>query len=126
MGQRIGCCGFKCYSCAAYEGNIHSEEARNVVCRKWNTYFQYPITPAQMHCSGCACDADKDAPMIHGECEFLKCAREKKLSSCQECPDRPCGPLREYFDAYREAYLDLKDEILPEDEVGYFLTHLVE
>ncbi len=126
MKQLVGCCGFKCYSCAAYEGNIHSEEERNTVCGKWNTYFQYPITPEQMHCDGCACGADRENPMIHSECEFLRCAREKNLSRCQECGDYPCGPLREYFDAYREAYLELKDEIPQGDEEGYFLTYMVE
>lgn len=124
MEQKIGCCGFKCYSCAAYEENIESEEARKTVCEKWGSYFEYDIEPKKMHCGGCTAGKGQEHPMIHGDCQYRKCAAEKGLADCTRCGDYPCADLAEYFADYRQAYEELKEEILPEDLEGYFLTYM--
>lgn len=121
MEKLVGCCGFKCYMCAAYEGNIHSYEDRQRVCDKWERYFEYPVPVEKMHCEGCRTCGDADAPMIHGDCEFLVCAREKNVENCKACDEYPCSNLKEYLDAYKEAYDTMKADIDEEDVEGYFL-----
>lgn len=126
MKDLTGCCGFKCYTCAAYEGNIHSEEDRKAVCDKWKQYFDYEIDAETMHCSGCRTYEDKNAPLIHADCHYRSCAMEKGLQTCRACNDYPCGRLADYYKAYKAAYESMKEGIKPGDEEGYFLTYIVE
>lgn len=126
MEKRIGCCGFKCHICAAYEENIHSEEERKDVCDKWKHYFDYELDLQKMHCNGCCAHRYENDVMIHGDCQYRKCVIDKGIEYCHECSDYPCEKLSGYHAAYRSAYENLKDRIKPGDEEGYFLTYLVD
>lgn len=125
MEKLVGCCGFKCYSCAAFEKNIHNEEERKKVCAKWKYYFDYEISSENMHCTGCNAVTGGNSEMIHPQCPYFTCAIQKGLSSCNDCCDYPCEKLNQYFSAYKETYMNLKNKIMPEDEEGYFLTYIV-
>lgn len=81
MERLIGCCGFKCYMCAAYEGNIHSEEERKAVCDKWKYYFDYEVSLEKMHCNGCRAQDNDAAAMIHGDCQYRSCVMDKGLEN---------------------------------------------
>lgn len=126
MERLIGCCGFKCYMCAAYEGNIHSEEERKAVCDKWKYYFDYEVSLEKMHCNGCRAQDNDAAAMIHGDCQYRSCVMDKGLENCRGCAEYPCEKLSAYHGAYKTVYESLKEKIKSEDEEGCFRTYIVD
>lgn len=123
MDRLIGCCGFKCYTCAAYEKNIKDESDREKVAIKWKEYFSYDTEPEKIRCKGCfESDCCKEY-MLHPDCEYRNCVKDKNISKCSDCKEYPCKNLKEYVEAYKEAYENIADRVQPEDKEGYFLTY---
>ena len=124
MSKLIGCCGFKCFMCAAYVENHQGAEGRKEVADKWKHYFNYEISPDKMDCPGCRASKGASEGMIHGDCEYRKCAMVKGVSHCKECDDYSCEKLSRYHRLYEEAYHTAQGTILQGDEEGYFLTYI--
>lgn len=126
MEKHIGCCGFKCHTCAAYYKNVNGEEGKKEVADKWKYYFDYEISPEKMMCHGCSSDECQCEYLVHPDCQIRNCVLDKGVEKCTDCEEYPCQVLTEYLDMYKEAYEMLKAKIIPGDAEGYFLTYLVD
>lgn len=100
-------CGHDCGRCKAFAATLDDDAAlRAQVCAYYATEMRRTLAPESVYClsgrsdvlmAGCA------------DCPFMRCCREKGLSSCADCPQAPCGML----DWYQRTYVNRANQ-LPE------------
>ena len=86
MNQLIACCGLDCEVCDARIATITSDSAlREKTAALWTKLNGVPITPEMIHCTGCRAAGVK-TPFCGSLCQIRRCAREKGLDTCADCP----------------------------------------
>ena len=93
----VGACGIVCSSCPAYIATRTDDDAlRAKTAQEWSQMYHADIKAAGINCDGCPSDGPR---LFHHctECEIRKCAREKKLANCAQCPEYACSQLQEFF-----------------------------
>ena len=86
MKNPIAYCGLDCRQCDAYLATVHHDEAlREKTAKLWSELNQTPITPEDINCEGCRCSGAKTVFCQH-LCGIRKCAAEKGIANCGQCP----------------------------------------
>ena len=49
----------------------------------------------KFHCNGCAA---QEGHIFWGECDIYRCATEKGLPHCGNCPELPCAELTSFIE----------------------------
>lgn len=82
-----GKCGHRCDLCVHYTGITEAFRAKLIL----HLNAVYGVSDWDMRCTGCdtpGCHCRRDGNEL---CEPLKCLQERKLSTCFDCADYPCG-----------------------------------
>ena len=87
MKKMIAYCGLDCEKCDAYIATVHSDQAlREKTAKLWAELNSAPILPEHINCEGCRVKGVKTVFCEH-MCEIRKCASEKDVSTCGNCPE---------------------------------------
>ncbi len=99
----IAKCGLTCSECPAYIATQKNDDAlRAETAKKWSEMFKADIKPTDINCDGC----QSESPRLFSYCavcEIRKCAREKKVETCADCPEYSCKKLDEFLAQVPEA-----------------------
>jgi hypothetical protein len=101
--KMIAKCGIVCTECPAYVATQRNDDAlRAETAKQWSVMFKADIKAADINCDGCQSEGPR---LFHhcNECEFRKCAREKKVSTCAACPEYACAKLEAFLVQVPEA-----------------------
>ncbi len=101
--KMIAKCGLVCTECPAYIATQKDDDAlRAETAKKWSEMFKADIKAENINCDGCQSEGPR---LFHhcNECEFRKCAREKKVSTCAACPEYACEKLEAFLVQVPEA-----------------------
>lgn len=101
--KMIAKCGIVCTECPAYIATQKNDDVlREQTAKKWSEMFKAEIKAADINCDGCQSEGPR---LFHhcNECEFRKCAREKKVSTCAACLEYPCQKLEAFLVQVPEA-----------------------
>lgn len=91
-------CGHDCSRCVTYLATVRNDdELRNQSQQFYKDMFGYDIPLYEIHCMGGRSD---DVLYLCKDCSWMKCAKEKGLSSCSNCMEYLCKPLKEYQEKY--------------------------
>ena len=105
----IACCGLDCEKCPAFIATINDDEAlREQTARQWSRIYRAEILPAQVRCTGCRGEGEKFFYCGH-MCEVRRCAEQKGLVHCGQCPGFACELLSPIFGHDPEAKKRLLD-----------------
>jgi hypothetical protein len=99
----VGACGITCSACPVYIATRTNDDAlRAKTAREWSAMFHADIKAENINCDGCPSDGPR---LFHHctECEIRKCAREKKLANCAQCPEYSCQKLDAFLAQVPEA-----------------------
>ena len=92
MDRYIAYCGLNCGTCEAHLATVNHDEAlRAKVAKQWSEWNRAEITPDMIYCDGCRLDGLK-TPYCESLCTIPRCAREKGLETCGDCPDKATCP----------------------------------
>ena len=87
-------CGLDCFNCPCYLANDHVEIRKQVMSSA-------QVSSEDAACRGCRKE-NGIAPIRraygHGPCRVYRCASEKSMETCADCPDFPCDNLQPYAD----------------------------
>jgi len=101
--KMIAKCGLVCTECPAYIATQKNDDVlREETAKKWSAMFKADIKAGDINCDGC----QSEGPRLFqhcNECEFRKCAREKKVSTCAACPEYACEKLEAFLVQVPEA-----------------------
>lgn len=81
-------CGLYCGVCGVYRATID-----NNTRLKEKFAAAYGVTAEQISCAGCNSD---NVFVYCRSCPVKSCAAEKKLQSCSQCNDYPCGHIENF------------------------------
>ena len=97
-GKRmIAYCGLACSDCKAYIATQKNDDAlRAETAKEWSERFKIQVKPTDINCDGCPTDSGRLVAYC-AMCNIRKCAREKKLTSCAECPEYSCAKLDKFL-----------------------------
>lgn len=101
--KMIAKCGIVCTECPAYIATRNNDDPlREETAKKWSEMFKADIKAGDINCDGCQSEGPR---LFHhcNECEFRKCAREKKVSTCAACPEYACAKLEAFLVQVPEA-----------------------
>jgi len=102
-------CGLNCAECPAYIATQKNDDAlRAETAKKWSEMFKADIKASDVNCDGCPTDSERVFNYCR-ICEIRKCAREKKLATCADCPEYPCQKLNEFLAQAPEAKAALEE-----------------
>ncbi|MCG8568580.1 MAG: DUF3795 domain-containing protein [Spirochaetes bacterium] len=92
MESLFAYCGLQCDECPAYQATISEKiEEKEKVAKLWSKEFGVNFTAADINCTGCK---SKGVKFSHcGNCEIVKCNKEKELENCGVCDDYPCNKV---------------------------------
>jgi len=99
----IAKCGIVCSECPAYIATQKNDDAlRAATAKKWSEMFKSDIKAADINCNGCQSET---GPLFNycNTCEIRKCAREKKVETCANCPEYTCAKLDAFLANVPEA-----------------------
>lgn len=77
----LGICGVYCGACTTYRAYNDNDHA----LVKWAVKMGMP--PDEIYCKGCLSDLVNE---WCANCDFRKCAKERRITYCFECGDFPC------------------------------------
>ena len=101
--KMIAKCGLVCTECPAYIATQKNDDAlRAETARKWSEMFKADIKAADINCDGCQSEGARLFQHCN-VCEFRKCARAKKVSTCAACPEYACEKLEAFLVQVPEA-----------------------
>jgi len=101
--KMIAKCGLVCSDCPAYIATKNNDDPlRAETARKWSEMFKADIKPADINCEGCQSESQRLFSYCL-TCEIRKCAREKNLATCADCPDYSCEKLDKFLADVPEA-----------------------
>ncbi len=87
MKDMIGYCGLDCEKCDAYIATVHNDQdLREKTAKLWAKLNNAPILPEHINCEGCRMSGVKTV-FCERICEIRKCALEKRVSTCGDCPE---------------------------------------
>jgi hypothetical protein len=97
MPELYGKCGCKCSKCAAYIGNIKSDEDKKNCSEGWKKYLNISLKPDYCVCFGCqASDPWKTGNVIPDRsCFVRKCVEKSGVKTCANCGSFPCSFVEE-------------------------------
>jgi hypothetical protein len=93
--DKIGVCGDNCSLCPRYvvSGKVDLNRLKGVaVLWKKAGFRDKVVSPEKLACFGCS---PKNNCAYRGQ---MDCVMEKKLHTCGECADYPCGVVSEGFE----------------------------
>jgi hypothetical protein len=107
--KMIAKCGIVCSDCPAYIATQKNDDGlRAETAKKWSEMFKSDIKPSDINCDGC----QSESPRLFSycsTCEIRKCAREKKVATCADCPEYSCEKLDKFLAQVPEARKVLED-----------------
>jgi hypothetical protein len=103
-------CGLFCPSCGSYIGTKEDPERLEAIAQR----FGRPVSDVECH----GCRTDKRSFFCRTECKMARCAAEKGIDFCGECPDYPCDDLKD-FQSKMPHRLELWQNHERIKEVGY-------
>jgi len=94
METMIAYCGIICSKCPVYKATQDNDDrAREDVARLWSKQYGMDIKPEDVHCDGCL-QANGRLFSHCRTCGIRACGMEKKVSTCADCADYACEPLK--------------------------------
>jgi len=103
-------CGLFCPACNLYIGTKEDPERLKGIAER----FQLPVE--KLECEGCR--TDKRCFYCESKCKMAKCAAEKGVDFCGQCPEYPCEELS-VFQAEMPHRIELWKNQERIKEVGY-------
>lgn len=99
MQINISPCGLVCSRCDAYRATQeNSPEKLELVAADWRKRYHCDDIKAELiPCDGCMTEGGRKCYHCDHSCAIRPCAVEKGVKICSECPDYPCGKLKEFF-----------------------------
>ena len=101
--KMIAACGLICSECPAYIATQNNDDVlRAETAKKWSEMFKADIKPSDINCDGC----QSESPRLFSycsTCEIRICAREKKVTTCADCPEYSCEKLDKFLADVPEA-----------------------
>ncbi|MBP5405926.1 DUF3795 domain-containing protein [bacterium] len=89
----IAYCGLNCGKCDAYIATKNNDDAlREKTAKLWSELNHTTILPEHINCSGCRADGVKTV-FCESICAVRKCAMQKGLESCGDCPEMKKCPI---------------------------------
>ena len=86
MKEMTGYCGLDCEKCDAYIATVNDNQAlREKTAKLWAELNNAPILPEHINCEDCRANGVKTV-FCENMCEIRKCALEKGVSTCGDCP----------------------------------------
>ena len=109
MKEMVGYCGLDCEKCDAYLATVNDDQAlREKTAKLWAELNNAPILPEHINCEGCRVNGAKTVFCEH-ICEIRKCALEKGVSTCGDCPElKTCTTIGEILENNPSALENLK------------------
>lgn len=99
----IAKCGLVCSECPAYIATQKNDDVlRAETAKKWSEMFKFDIKAADIICDGCPSDTGRLFNYC-ATCEIRKCASEKKVATCADCPEYSCQKLDDFLVQVPEA-----------------------
>ena len=93
----IAYCGLDCEKCGAFIATRNNDDSlRAKVAEEWSRLFDSPMKPEHINCTGCRSTGVKTY-YCDQLCEIRKCAMERSVTTCAQCPDFPCNRVDEFF-----------------------------
>ena len=80
-------CGVFCRSCPLYIGTEEEPERLEMLSERMGK------TTDELSCRGCRSDK---VSYYCADCNLKKCAENRMLDTCSQCPDYPCSELRKF------------------------------
>lgn len=88
----IAYCGLDCEKCDAYLATVRDDQAlREKTAELWARLNHAPILPEHINCQGCRADGAKTV-FCENLCGIRRCALEKGVATCGDCPDMETCP----------------------------------
>ena len=105
MKDMIGYCGLDCEKCDAYIATANDDPALREKTAKLN---HAPILPEHINCEGCRMNGAKTV-FCDSLCRIRKCALNKGVSTCGDCPElESCPAVGEILENNPAALANLK------------------
>ena len=84
--------GLDCEKCDAYIATVNDDQAlREKTAKLWAELNNAPILPEHINCEGCRMNGAKTV-FCDSLCGIRKCALNKGVSTCGDCPDLETCP----------------------------------
>ena len=81
-----------CEKCDAYLATVNNDQVlREKTAKLWAELNKAPILPEHINCAGCRANGVKTI-FCEQLCEIRKCALEKDVSTCGDCPKLKACP----------------------------------
>jgi len=103
-------CGLFCPACTIYIGTTEEPARLEVLAQRMN------VPVEELQCNGCR--AEKRCFYCRSLCTMTKCAAEKGVDFCGQCPEYPCKALQS-FQAERPHRIELWKSQERIREAGY-------
>ena len=81
-------CGLFCPACGSYIGTKEDPERLEALAKRLGR----PVSDVECH----GCRSEKRSFFCREECKMAKCAADKGIDFCGECPEYPCVDLKEF------------------------------
>lgn len=108
MKEMITLCGDNCIECPRY--NARTDEQRRQVAELWYRvgWRDHVVSCEEIACNGCS---------SHKQCTYglVDCTRSHGVEKCNQCPEFPCGKIRDML-ARSERYQTRCREVCTPEE----------
>ena len=103
----VAYCGIDCTTCEEHLAIASgSQEQIDELLEYWRR--EYPdATLESVTCYGCREEGDR-LFFLCEKCEIRRCAREKKVDTCADCPSYPCKKLEHHLALFPGARKNLE------------------
>jgi hypothetical protein len=81
-------CGLFCPACTVFIGSTEDPARLKLLSERFGSNVE------DMECHGCR--SDKRGLYCNKACKMTKCASEKGVAFCGQCPDYPCAELKSF------------------------------
>ncbi len=106
MKDLIAYCGLDCEKCEARTATLNNDDVlREKVAREWSEMNSADIRPEMINCDGCRVEGRKFA-YCESLCPIRRCAMERQVETCGECPEMPSCEKVAMVTANSEEALD--------------------
>jgi len=119
MGEKIGCCGYRCDLCPAFRENLASEEDQREVSDGWFKYYGFRIPAEEIYCDGCPAEGRENPRRIDPDCVVRACVQERRLPNCAHCDEYICDKLAKKIVDFDEIVRKHGAPIPPEDRARF-------
>lgn len=109
----VGSCGLYCGKCEIYIASMSSDDKRKAaLAAKLSKIKGKKIAAEDVHCWGCW---SNNRNCWGKRCEFRKCAADKGIDFCYQCPEFPCNDLNKFYDTQPQA----RDNLIQISKKGF-------